>query len=252
MLSLTFRMEFTSLCFVLSTLSITPDRSQFFQYDRIALTCVANSSGWTVKRTVYGNAAQKCQLGWAIPSDSSCTIEDAYPADSGAYWCESQRGECSNRVNISITGNGVILESPVHPVEEGGNVTLQCFYKEKLNDKSTSDFSARFYKDDVFIGSGNPGKITLKAEEGFYKCRHPSKGESPQSWLAVRAKDRPPDVHPTPSPIIFWPRVICGTILFIFYTFILILCIYTYRKWTRARLDVNRVDADDVGENGRR
>uniref|UniRef100_A0A3Q2DUR4 Ig-like domain-containing protein n=1 Tax=Cyprinodon variegatus TaxID=28743 RepID=A0A3Q2DUR4_CYPVA len=73
----------------------------FFQYDRISLTCVANFSGWTVKRTVSSYTAQKCQHGWAIPSDNSCTIEDAYPADSGEYWCESDHGECSNKVNIS-------------------------------------------------------------------------------------------------------------------------------------------------------
>ncbi|MED6240363.1 hypothetical protein ATANTOWER_019924, partial [Ataeniobius toweri] len=232
-----------------ATLSITPDRSQFFQYDSISLTCVANSSGWTVKRTVSSSAAQECQHGWAIPGNSSCTIEDAYPEDSGEYWCESQQGECSDKVNITVTANSVILESPLHPVEEGKNVTLRCLYKEKNDDKSTSDFCADFYKDDVFIGSENQGKITLTAKEGFYKCCHPSRGASPQSWLAVRAKDQPTDVPPTPPPVIFWPRIICGTVLFILYNFILILCIHTYRKWARARVNA---DADHVGEKRRR
>ncbi|XP_023202850.1 uncharacterized protein LOC111611212 isoform X1 [Xiphophorus maculatus] len=226
-------MALTSLCFILSTLSVTPHRSQFFQYDRITLTCVANSSGWTVKRTVSSSADQECQHGWAIPSNSSCIIGDAYPEDSGEYWCESQRGECSNKVNITITANTVILESPLHPVEEGENVTLRCFYKEDYNDDSTSNFSARFYKDNVFIGRKIPGELTLKAEEGFYKCQHPSKGESQQSWLAVKAKNQPTDFPPTSPPVIFWPRLICGTVLFIFYSFILILCIHTYRKWAR-------------------
>ncbi|XP_023202851.1 uncharacterized protein LOC111611212 isoform X2 [Xiphophorus maculatus] len=183
-------MALTSLCFILSTLSVTPHRSQFFQYDRITLTCVANSSGWTVKRTVSSSADQECQHGWAIPSNSSCIIGDAYPEDSGEYWCESQRGECSNKVNITITDN-------------------------------------------VFIGRKIPGELTLKAEEGFYKCQHPSKGESQQSWLAVKAKNQPTDFPPTSPPVIFWPRLICGTVLFIFYSFILILCIHTYRKWAR-------------------
>ncbi|XP_038164153.1 Fc receptor-like protein 5 [Cyprinodon tularosa] len=236
----------------MATLNVTPDRSQFFQYDRISLTCVANFSGWTVKRTVSSYTAQKCQHGWAIPSDNSCTIEDAYPADSGEYWCESDHGECSNKVNISVTASGVILESPWHPVEEGRNVTLRCIYKEEYNDKSTSHFSAHFYKNGVFIGTENPGEITFKAEEGFYKCRHPSKGESPESWLAVIAKKQPTEVPPIPPPGVSFPRVICGTILFIFYNFILILCIYTYRKWAKANVDVNKAKADLVGKMRRR
>ncbi|MEQ2186491.1 hypothetical protein GOODEAATRI_028996, partial [Goodea atripinnis] len=145
--------------------------------------------------------------------------------------------------------NSVILESPLQPVEEGKNVTLRCLYKGKNDDKSTSDFCADFYKDDVFIGSENQGKITLTAKEGFYKCCHPSGGASPQSWLAVRAKDQPTDVPPTPPPVISWPRIICGTVLFILYNFILILCIHTYRKWARARVNA---DADHVGEKRRR
>ncbi|XP_054876183.1 uncharacterized protein LOC129351328 [Poeciliopsis prolifica] len=175
-----------SLLKITTTLSVTPHRSQFFQYDRITLACVANSSGWTVKRAVSSSADQECQHGWAIPSNSSCIIEDAYPEDSGEYWCESQRGERSNKVNITVTANSVILESPLHPVEEGENVTLRCFYKEDYNDESTSNFSARFYKDDVFIGRNIPGELTLKAEEGFYKCQHPSKGESQHSWVAMK------------------------------------------------------------------
>lgn len=87
-----------------------------------------------------------------------------------------------------ILANSVILESPLRPVEDGENVTLHCSYKIKYDDEPTSDFSADFYKDDVFIGRSYPGKIILKVEEGFYKCRHPSKGESPQSWLTVRGE----------------------------------------------------------------
>lgn len=90
---------------------------------------------------------------------------------------------------MHILANTVILESPLRPVEEGENVTLRCFYKEDYNDDSTSNFSARFYKDNVFIGRKIPGELTLKAEEGFYKCQHPSKGESQQSWLAVKGED---------------------------------------------------------------
>ncbi|XP_054912071.1 sialoadhesin-like [Poeciliopsis prolifica] len=167
---------------MLSTLTVTPDRSQFFQYDQITLTCVTNSSGWKVMSTIKTSPLQERQFSLAI--SKSCTIEDAYPTDTGVYWCQSEQGECSNRVNITVTEGSVILKSPSCPVFEGENVTLGCFYKE--NGISTSNFEAAFYKDDVFIGKEKRGKMTIKAEEGFYKCVHPSKGESPKSWLAVK------------------------------------------------------------------
>ncbi|MED6259672.1 hypothetical protein ATANTOWER_027978, partial [Ataeniobius toweri] len=49
---------------------------------------------------------------------------------------------------------------------------------------------------------------------------------------------------PLPSPGLPWTRVICGILLFIFYNFILILCIWTYRRWARARADVNRTESE--------
>ncbi|XP_054912074.1 Fc receptor-like protein 4 [Poeciliopsis prolifica] len=163
-------MAFSSLCLMLSTLTVTPDRSQFFQYDQITLTCVTNSSGWKVMRTIKNNPLQECQFGWAIPGESSCTIEDAYPTDTGVYWCQSKQGECSNRVNLTVVEGSVILESPSYPVFKGENVTLGCSHKEEDDDISTSNFEAAFYKDDVFIGKDKQGKMTIKAEEGFYKC----------------------------------------------------------------------------------
>lgn len=72
---------------------------------------------------------------------------------------------------------------------EGNQVTIRCSYKGEDEDISKSDFSAAFYKDGVFIGTGDAGTMTFsalsKSDEGFYKCKHPSKGESRQSLLAV-------------------------------------------------------------------
>ncbi|XP_044198153.1 low affinity immunoglobulin gamma Fc region receptor II-like [Thunnus albacares] len=230
-------MEITSFCLMLSaTLSISPNRSQFFQYDRISLSCEApaNSSGWIVRRNTSKRTSQQCMPGWGIPSESSCIIKHAYPSDTGLYWCESQRGECSNTVNITVTDGVVILESPGLPVTEGDDVTLLCSYKEEDETKSTSNFS--FYKNGVEIKTQPAGKMTLRAvsksDEGLYKCNYPTKGESPQSWLAVRARATPP-------PLICL-YLLCTILLFIFYNVILIVCVLIYRRWAQARAEAKR------------
>ncbi|XP_072232981.1 low affinity immunoglobulin gamma Fc region receptor II-a-like [Leuresthes tenuis] len=227
-----------------ATLSVAPDQSQFFQYDRISLSCVANSTGWIVKRNTLQRTAQKCQRGWAIQRGSSCIIENAYPADTGAYWCESPQGECSNTVNITVKAHGVILKSPLHPVEEGKDVTLRCSYRREEEEEETSDFPANFFKNGVFNGGQTSAELTLNAvsksnHAGFYKCEHPTKGYSPESLLTVKAR-APPILSPTPAPppqAFPWIRVICSVLLFILYNIILILCVYMYRKWARARAD---------------
>lgn len=37
-------------------------------------------------------------------SASSCTIKPAYSRHSGEYWCENEKGDKSEVVNITITG----------------------------------------------------------------------------------------------------------------------------------------------------
>lgn len=86
-----------------ASLRISPDQVQFFRYDSITLSC--NSSNWTVKRTIRDRSPEACRPGWAVRSDDSCIIEVAYPEDTGAYWCESERGESSGKVNITVSGN---------------------------------------------------------------------------------------------------------------------------------------------------
>ncbi|KAL7375257.1 hypothetical protein ABVT39_014418 [Epinephelus coioides] len=230
-------MEITSLCLMLSTLSVTPNRSQFFPYEGISLRCEANSTDWSVWRNTSFQTSQACKLGWGIPRESSCTVQDAYSADNGVYWCESQQGGCSNTVNITVAVGVVILESPTRPVMEGDNVILRCSYKEEDNDESTSDFSAAFFQNNVFIGTEPAGKLVLspvtKRHEGFYECKHPTKGKSPQSWLAVT-------VRPPPPPVITLYRLICSILLFILFTAILIMCIYIYRRVARARADAEK------------
>ncbi|KAF1380996.1 hypothetical protein PFLUV_G00169850 [Perca fluviatilis] len=232
-------MELSSLCLILSaaTLSIHPDKSQFFRYEDISLNCSAavNSSGWTLRKNDSSKTPEPCE--------GSCRLKDVYPSDTGVYWCESQGGQCSNTISITVIPGVVILESPALPVAEGDNVTLRCSFKERYDTHPASNFSAAFFKNDVFIGSEPAGEMILPAvsttDEGFYKCQHPTKEESPDSWLAVRA--RPADASPPPSPppplslTIPLPWLLCFGLLFLFYKVIVTLGIYKYRRRARTR-----------------
>ncbi|XP_028419705.1 Fc receptor-like protein 5 [Perca flavescens] len=228
-------MELPSLCLILSaaTLSIHPDKSQFFRYEDISLNCLApvNSRGWTLRKNGSFKTPEPCE--------GSCRLKDVYPSDTGVYWCESERGECSNTISITVIPGVVILESPALPVAEGDNVTLRCSFKERYDTQPLSNFSAAFFKNDVFIGSEPAGEMILpavsKTDEGFYKCQHPTKGESPQSWLAVR--DAPPPPPPLTIPL---PWLLCSGLLFLFYKVIIILGIYKHRRRARARAKATR------------
>ncbi|KAF7647062.1 hypothetical protein LDENG_00177990 [Lucifuga dentata] len=216
--------------------------SQFFQYDCVWLSCepLQNSSGvWTVRRNTSVHSSSPCG-DWGIQDPASCQIQNVYPSDSGVYWCQSERGEHSNAVNITVVrpltnAGAVILESPPLPVPEGDNVTLFCHYQEK-DKRASSGFSAHFFKDGVFIGTWPAGKMILTgvttSDEGLYKCEHAThEKESPESWLAVRAN--PERVQPTnpsvPPPLLMsLPRLVCTILLILLYVLILAMCVYVH------------------------
>ncbi|XP_042257857.1 Fc receptor-like protein 5 isoform X2 [Thunnus maccoyii] len=194
-------MEVTALCFRLlmleiiqlgtqvqesdaAFLRITPNRLQHFQFDSVSLDCVGfndstqlrvikNTEGFTpacvIKRTSTG---------------SFCTLDRAYPEESGEYWCETDGGERSNSVNITVAAGSVILESPVRPVMEGDDVTLRC-----RNKANSANLRADFYKDGVLMKSTAAAEMTINnvsmSDKGLYKCTS-DVGTSPESWLAVR------------------------------------------------------------------
>ncbi|KAM4564516.1 Fc receptor-like protein 5 [Fundulus diaphanus] len=179
----------TPLCLMLTCLQVSPDRSQFFRYDSVSLTCEdpLSATGWKVKRRTLSRGVTSCSPGWgATSSGSNCTIGNTYPKDSGVYWCESEGGERSNEVNITITDRTVILESPAMPVSEGAAVVLYC--KAQTNH---SQLKYNFFKDGRIIRSNCSGEMTIlrasQSDEGLYTCSASGLGESEGSWLTVLA-----------------------------------------------------------------
>ncbi|KAM4537480.1 sialoadhesin-like isoform 1-T1 [Odontesthes bonariensis] len=173
--------------FVSGCLRMLPNRSQFFLYESVALSCAdqTNSSGWRVKRNTSTHKNEECSLTWGKRNETHCFILDLYQVDNGVYWCESGAGACSDAINISVTGGSVILESPALPLWEGEAVTLRCTNK----DSPSSNLTAEFYKDGLLIGSSATGTMTIfgvsTSDEGLYKCNISGAGESPDSWLFV-------------------------------------------------------------------
>uniref|UniRef100_A0A8P4GHM6 Ig-like domain-containing protein n=1 Tax=Dicentrarchus labrax TaxID=13489 RepID=A0A8P4GHM6_DICLA len=119
-------------------------------------------------------------------STGAISINLAFTSDSGEYWCENEKGERSNSVNITVTAGDVILESPAVPVMEGDTVSLYC-----RNKRTASNIPADFYKDGLLSATGYKGNFTIdgvsESHEGLYRCSISGAGDSAESWLAVRA-----------------------------------------------------------------
>ncbi|XP_036967151.1 Fc receptor-like A [Acanthopagrus latus] len=169
-----------------------------FEGEFVSLRCEEDDSsdGWTVTRNTSKDTGTKCEAGWGRKNGSSCNISFIFTSDSGVYWCESTGGAASSSITITVTGGAVILQSPVHPVMEGDDVTLTCTTQ-------TSNLSAGFYKDDSFIRTEPTGHMTIhhvsRSDEGFYKCNTISDGESPPSWITVTEKPAATTSPPTSS-----------------------------------------------------
>ncbi|XP_060922693.1 uncharacterized protein LOC132996361 [Limanda limanda] len=244
-------MDVASICLVLSaTLTVQLDRSQFHRYDSIKLSCaVPPSSGvWKLRRNSSNLISEPCNSSWGEVHDPpSCTIQEAYSFDSGVYWCESDRGECSNAINLTVTDGKVILKSSALPVTEAEELVLLCLYKEDEDGTATSNFSANFYKDGAVIGTRASGEMTFpsvsKSDEGLYMCEHPTGGRSPQSWFAVSTKVRAqplPPSPPPPPPLMSPPRLVFTILLIVLYTAMLIVAVKVYTMWAKARAEAKR------------
>ncbi|XP_053089487.1 leukocyte immunoglobulin-like receptor subfamily B member 1 [Pangasianodon hypophthalmus] len=169
------------------SLIINLSRTQHFTNDSLSLSCEdqSNSTGWTVRRYTHSEGVLDCSW-WGSVTGSTCKISFLSTLHTGVYWCESESGENSNPVNITVHDGDVILESPVHPVTEGHPLTLRCLYRNT----NSSNLPADFYKDGSVLQTQTTREMIIrtvsKSDEGFYHCKHPERGESLKSWLSVR------------------------------------------------------------------
>ncbi|XP_074480055.1 high affinity immunoglobulin gamma Fc receptor I-like [Sebastes fasciatus] len=201
-------MEVTALCFRLIILvfillsaqvqnrdaafRIVPIRLQFFEYESVHFHCEGLDGSTQLRGIRNGEEfISACNERTLVLSG---TILRAYPADAGEYWCETDGGERSDGVNITVTAGSVILESPVLPVTEGNDVTLSC-----RNKTTSSNLTADFYKDGLLIRSSSTGEMTIHSvswsDEGLYKCDISGAGGSPESRLALHRETCPSSDH---------------------------------------------------------
>ncbi|XP_053344240.1 low affinity immunoglobulin gamma Fc region receptor II-like [Clarias gariepinus] len=169
------------------SLIINPNRTQHFTGDSLSLSCEdqSNSTGWSVRRYTHNTRVTDCsQLGPV--TGSTCKISSLNTSYTGVYWCESESGENSNPVNITVYDGNVILESPVHPVTEGHPLTLRCLYRNTKPSNPRADF----YKDGSVLQKQTTGEMIIhnvsKSDEGFYHCNYSGEKESEKSWVSVK------------------------------------------------------------------
>ncbi|KAM9836785.1 uncharacterized protein ACBR49_019206 [Aulostomus maculatus] len=165
------------------SLNVRPNQQQFFKNSTVCLSCEDGGQAadkWTVMQA--GQELSQMSLDFESRNGSTCFQVDL----SSVYWCQSRSGQQSRHVNITVTGNQVILEIPALPVPTGSNVTLTC--------KTTA---GPIKEADILKGNttmAETGELTITnvtwSHQGLYKCYIQLVGLSPHGWLAV--EDPPP------------------------------------------------------------
>ncbi|XP_062239551.1 sialoadhesin-like [Platichthys flesus] len=180
--------------------SLTPDRSQSFEYKDVTVKCEhKDSDDWTVWRiTTKDLQMSQCWQGWGTQATPTCDMKTVKQPTSGVYWCQSKHGQSSNALNITVTAGPVILQSPVLPVAAGEMVTLFCKTKNAAYNPP-----AFFYKNGARIGTIAAGHMTIhnfsKSDEGAYKCDITGLGESPPAWLLMKDDSEPASLSASPD-----------------------------------------------------
>ncbi|KAF4088744.1 hypothetical protein AMELA_G00058250, partial [Ameiurus melas] len=85
------------------SLIINHSRTQHFTNDSLSLSCEdqSNSTGWTVRRYTHSERVLDFSV-WGSVTGSTCNISFLSTSYTGVYWCESESGENSNPVNITV------------------------------------------------------------------------------------------------------------------------------------------------------
>ncbi|KAK7909589.1 hypothetical protein WMY93_014273 [Mugilogobius chulae] len=222
------------------TLNVTPHGSQFHTLQHFTIGCP--SEAWTVVRITQAKGTpESCGDPWGTPQDAGCKVGPAMGSDSGLYRCQNNQSQCSPAVNITVSKEKVVLQSPPFPSAEGDKVTLKCLFRNRNHEKPTSDFRASFFRNSDFVGQFPGGEMVLehvyKEHEGLYHCEHPTKAKSLQSLLSVKEKDAPVTPAPHESKEKLLHRILISLGLFLLYTVILCISISIYCKCARARAE---------------
>ncbi|XP_010782655.1 uncharacterized protein isoform X2 [Notothenia coriiceps] len=112
---------------------------------------------------------------WGTMTGSTCTITRSWL--SGVFWCESETGQFSNAVNITMENYDIILN----------------------DDRRELTISA-----------------VSKSDEGFYKCKRRDSADgwtSPESWFSVKSASGPG--KDSQFPILLIVVLLCGVSLII-------------------------------------
>ncbi|KAJ4948940.1 hypothetical protein JOQ06_020461 [Pogonophryne albipinna] len=172
-----------------ASLTVSPDSVQHFTKTPVSLSCEGNSTEWRVMRFSKPDYLYPCSS-WGTMTGSTCTITSSWV--SGVYWCESETGQFSNAVNITIEYE-MILVSPVRPVAEGLPVTLSC----KLNNETVL-YDVDFYKNGELIQNDTRRELNISAVSNFSAWKSLSISRPVDCWAALWSFT---DNSPTAVPV---------------------------------------------------
>ncbi|XP_050956506.1 uncharacterized protein LOC127157321 [Labeo rohita] len=111
------------------SLIISPSRTQHFTSVSLSLSCEdqSNSDRWTVRRYTDTERLEDCSSSvWGSQTGSTCTISSTDTSDTGVYWCQSESGENSHPVNITV--HSVLGSDGLNPMVIGVTAGLTATF----------------------------------------------------------------------------------------------------------------------------